>query len=297
MRWMFALAAALASHAAPQAVPTPKAAAAVPRTILFVGNSFTFGALSPVHRYRADMVTDLNGDGVGGVPALFKTFTEQAGLAWRVSLETQPGRDLAWHWENRRAVLDRRWDVVVLQGYSTLDPARPGDPARHVRHAALIAAALTRANPAVDVELEATWTRADLTYLPGGHWRGAPVERMAEDLQRASLAALAATPAIDGVIPVGLAWNRAFARGVADPNPFDGTALGQVDLWARDHYHASAAGYYLSALTVFGRVTGVDPRTLGRDERAARDLGLEPALAVALQAVAADTLAREGSGR
>ena len=46
------------------------------RTILFVGNSFTFGANSPAHFYRADTVTDLNGPGkngksVGGVPAIF----------------------------------------------------------------------------------------------------------------------------------------------------------------------------------------------------------------------------------
>ena len=35
--------------------------------ILFVGNSFTFGAHSPVHHMGAHRVTDLNGTGVGGV--------------------------------------------------------------------------------------------------------------------------------------------------------------------------------------------------------------------------------------
>ena len=29
----------------------------------------------------ADTVTDLNNEGIGGVPALFKSFTQQAGLA------------------------------------------------------------------------------------------------------------------------------------------------------------------------------------------------------------------------
>ena len=33
-------------------------------TILFVGNSFTFGADSPVWKYRSSSVTDLNRDGV-----------------------------------------------------------------------------------------------------------------------------------------------------------------------------------------------------------------------------------------
>ena len=58
-------------------------------TILFVGNSFTFGADSPpVQAYRPETVTDLNREGIGGVPALFKSFTREAGLAYDVSLET-----------------------------------------------------------------------------------------------------------------------------------------------------------------------------------------------------------------
>ena len=50
------------------------AAPASAETMLFVGNSFTFGAYSPVWHYRAGSVTDLNGGGVGGVPALFKLY-------------------------------------------------------------------------------------------------------------------------------------------------------------------------------------------------------------------------------
>ena len=54
------------------------------KTILFVGNSFTFGANSAAHYYKSDTVTDLNGPGaggktVGGVPAFFKAFTEGGG--------------------------------------------------------------------------------------------------------------------------------------------------------------------------------------------------------------------------
>ena len=45
-------------------------------SILFVGNSFTFGSGSAVHYYRNHTVTDLNNEGVGGVPALFKVFTD-----------------------------------------------------------------------------------------------------------------------------------------------------------------------------------------------------------------------------
>jgi len=273
-------------------VTVPAAAQGRPRTVLFVGNSFTFGAGSPVRRYRPDIVTDLNGDGVGGVPALFRTFAEQAGLDWTVSLETSGGKDLAWHWTERRRLIDRRWDVVVLQGYSTLDAKRPGDATEHSRHAGLLADMAVRANPAVDVELVATWTRADLTFRPGSPWSGRSVYAMADDLQRASDEARRRHRAIDGVVPVGRAWNAAVAAGIADANPYDGIAFGQVGLWTWDHYHASTAGYYLEALVIFGRLTGVDPRTLGANERAADDLGIDPKLAQALQRVAWEALAR-----
>src|SRR6266540_542846 len=84
-------------------------------SILFVGNSFTFGAGSPVRFYRADTVTDLNGEGLGGMPALFKSFTAQAGLDYDVYLETRGGSGLEFHLENKQGVIGRRpWDVVVM---------------------------------------------------------------------------------------------------------------------------------------------------------------------------------------
>jgi len=123
------------------------------------------------------------------------------------------------------------------------------------------------------------------------------VGRMAEDLQRASIKAMRGSRAIDGVVSVGLAWNRAFETGLADPNPYDGLEAGRIDLWTWDQYHASAAGYYLEALMVFGKVTGIDPRRLTREETAGRDLGLSPDHIAALQAIAQETLARDGRMR
>src|SRR3970282_3015631 len=91
-------------------------------SILFVGNSFTFGAGSPVRFYRADTVTDLNNEGIGGVPALFKSFTAQAGLPYDVYLETRGGSGLAFHLEKKLGVIGQRaWDKVVMHGQSTLD--------------------------------------------------------------------------------------------------------------------------------------------------------------------------------
>ncbi|MGJ7452995.1 PEP-CTERM sorting domain-containing protein [Sphingomonas parapaucimobilis] len=268
------------------AVALTASAPAAAESILFVGNSFTFGAHSPVMRYRPDLVRDLNREGIGGVPALFKTFAKQAGQDWQVSLETAPGRDLAYHYEKKRKEIDRRWDVVVLQGYSTLDAQRPGDPTRHAEAAGLLTAMLRRANPRVRVELVSTWSRADLTYRTASPWRGKTINAMADDLAVGNAYALRRYPEISGTIPVGQAWNRAWAERVADPNPYDGIAFGQVDLWTWDQYHASAAGYYLEALVVFGKITGFDVRRLGEQERAGIDLGLEPRLIGRLQAIA-----------
>ena len=82
--------------------------------------------------------------------------------------------------------------------------------------------------------------------------------------------------------------------GLADPNPYDGIATGQINLWAGDHYHASSPGYYLSALMIFGAVTGLDPRYLGDQELAAVELGFPAGQASSLQQVAYDELAASG---
>ena len=261
-----------------------------PRTVLFVGNSFTQGAHSAVKRFQADRVRDLNGDGYGGVPALFLAFTRQAGLDYAVSLETQGGKTLGFHLSERSARIDKAWDVVVLQELSTLDRAKPGDATNYRHDAPALADLFVRHNGQVDVRLMATWSRADQTYLPEGHWHGQPITAMATELRAAADEVCQSTPKIHGVIPVGEAWNRAMAQGVADPNPYDGIAFGTVDLWTYDHYHASIEGYYLEALTVFGSITGRDPRMFGAKEQAADDLGIAPDVAVALQAIAYETL-------
>ena len=263
------------------------------RTILFVGNSFTFGENSPVKRYHPEWVVDLNREGIGGVPALFKTFADEAGLDWTVSLETSPGKDLAWHVANKRAVIDQSWDAVILQGYSTLDAERPGDPTRHVAAARTLASLFHLRNPEAQVDLVATWSRADLTYRPNGRWYNKPITQMADDLFAVSRQAIANGSELHAVVPVGTAWNRAIREGLADPNPYDGVAFGQVSLWAWDQYHASAEGYYLEALIVFGTVTGVDPRSLADKERAADDLGLNPKVATQLREVAAAELSAQ----
>ena len=260
-------------------------------SILFVGNSFTFGAGSAVKFYRAETVTDLNSEGIGGVPALFKSFADQAGLLYDVYLETRGGSGLDFHLENKLGVIGRRpWDIVVMHGQSTLDFDRPRDPAKLVATSRQMAEFLRARNPKVEVHLMATWSRADQTYPPQGAWAGQPIEVMARDVRAANDKA-AAAPNVKSVIPVGEAWTRAMQTGVADPNPYDGIQPGKVNLWTYDHYHASTHGYYLEALVVFGRITGRDPRSLGENECSGYELGLPRNDIKALQQVAFDQLA------
>jgi hypothetical protein len=281
----FAFAAALALFAA----VCPASA----KTILFVGNSFTYGELSPVMHFRTNTVTDLNGNRMGGVPALFKAFATQAGLDYDVSLETVPGVGLDYHYANKRALLDRKWDEVVLQSFSTLDAAHPGDPSLLTKYAGAFADMLRKQNPNVKIYLTATWSRADMTYPPGTPWNGKPIQQMGKDVAAGYRVAAEKTFPVAGVIPVGLAWNRAIDAGVADPNPYDGITPGTIDLWARDNYHASTYGYYLEALLAFGRITGRDPLTVGDKESSIRELSLDPAIIRKLEQIAHDELARD----
>jgi hypothetical protein len=265
-------------------------------SILFIGNSFTYGWGSPVRFYRAATVTDLNGEGIGGVPALFRVFALQAGLDYDVSLETRSGSGLDFHLENKRSVIGKQpWDIVVMHGQSTLDLGKPGDPTQLIATTRQMAEFLRAQNPKVMAYLTATWSRADQVYRGQGPWAGKPIEVMAQDVRAAYDKAAAVATGIKAVIPVGEAWSRAMHVGVADANPYDGVDAGKLNLWTYDSYHASTHGYYLEALVVFGSVTGRDPRSLGENECAAYELGLSRSDAKALQQVAYDELARSNA--
>lgn len=105
-----------------------------------------------------------------------------------------------------------------------------------------------------------------------------------------------ATPAngFAGAVPVGDAFQRAVDEGLVLGSGFynaQGTYVeptdGTMNLWWLDRTHASKYGSYLSALTLFGSITGLDPQSLGAGEQAAFDLGLTSTQARALQRVAA----------
>lgn len=264
---------------------------AASRSILFIGNSFLFGSGSAVRFYRANTVTDLNNEGIGGVPALFKSFTLQAGLDYDVSLETRGGSGLDFHLaEKLPQIGSKPWDVVVMHGFSLLDAEKPRDPAKLVATSKQMADFLRGKNPSADLFLISTWARADNVYPEKGAWHGTSVETMTKDV-RAAYDQAAKNASIKTVIPVGESWLRAINTGIADPNPYDGIEAKKLNLWTYDSYHASTHGYYLEALMIFGSVTGKDPRSLGDLECSAFELGFSRAETKSLQQVAFDQLA------
>jgi hypothetical protein len=105
----------------------PLVAAQPSETVLFIGNSFTFGSGSPVRTYRPQSVTDLNKEGVGGValPAF-----SQAGLHFTVASN---------HCGAGSIVISRQGgsleapDHVVMHGFQHARSAEPGNPDLLVR--------------------------------------------------------------------------------------------------------------------------------------------------------------------
>jgi hypothetical protein len=314
-------------------------ATAAPTSVLFVGNSFTFGRANPVMQYATGTVTDMNlqnwlanmsGSNEdephpwGGIPAIFKAFTVEAGLDYDVKLSARNAATLRGHYLNTNGVWDLRvnmaaqkWDVVVLQEQSDEPLSIPdGNPARFTIFADKIekwihtgAAEAFResqlypggantlrnipanpnANPNARIYLYQTWSRPDLTYVAGEAYFGQPIEAMNSELHAAYYGLAASNPNFTDVSPVGDAFMRAVNEGVAMRNPYEPTA-GLIDLWWDDHFHPSRYGSYLSALVHFHTITGVNPLSLGASEHAAADLGIAPEIAVQLQRVAQATV-------
>ena len=108
----------------------------------------------------------------------------------------------------------------------------------------------------------------------------------------ATLAGTDGSGGVTGIAPVGESFMRAINDGIATPDMYAANAGsdGLIDLWFDDGTHASKYGSYLSALTLFGTLTGLNPALLGASEIAAADLGISAADAMRLQRIASEQL-------
>ena len=261
------------------------------KKILFIGNSFTYGATASAEFFHPETVTDLNKSNIGGVPAIFKMLSQEAGLDYDVYVETIPGATLEQHYKTKYDILNQKWDVVVMHTLSILDGKNPGNPAQLMDYSQKFAQMFCAQNPNVKIYMTATWPRADQIYRPSGYWYGKTTNQMTDDIMNGYQTALKENHGnIVAVIPLGKAWENAFKDGIADNNPYDGTDYDKVNLWGWDSYHASNYGYYLHALMDFGVINDFDVTKFDKNDRAARELGISQSQAQKLQSVAAQTL-------
>jgi hypothetical protein len=268
----------------------------------------------------------------GGVPGIFKTMVDQARLGTDVQLSLRGGATLRGHllntnpagWDMRANLASARWDVVVLQGNSTEAVDRAGGnfcqfsayvgklkrfltvgDLHSYRDSQLCPGGSTalrtipanaNANSQARVYLYQTWARPDMTYPVGQPYSGEPLETMTADLRAAYLQAAVNNGGIAGIVPVGDAFLRAVQEGFAVRDPYVGDPS-LIDLWwDEDRFHPGTHGSYLSALMMFGAITGIDPASFGATEKAAGDLGISPLHAMQLQGVASRALAASGLG-
>ncbi len=266
----------------------------------------------------------------GGVPGIFKALVDQAQLVTDVQLSLRGGATLRGHlldtnpagWGMRANLASARWDVVVLQGNSTEPVNRAGGNfcqfnafVGHLNRFLTDGRAFSfrestacpgssstqrnipinaNANPEARVYLYQTWARPDMTYPAGEPYSGEPLETMTADLAAAYSQAAVNDGGIAGVVPVGDAFLRAVQEGFAVRDPYIGDPS-LIDLWwTEDRFHPGAQGSYLSALMMFGAITGIDPASFGATEKAAADLGISKLHAMQLQGVASRALAASG---
>ncbi|MES2658953.1 MAG: SGNH/GDSL hydrolase family protein [Verrucomicrobiota bacterium] len=253
--------------------------------VLFVGNSFTFGATDTAITYNNAAITDANGTNYGGVPAIFKKLaTEGSYPGVNVTIEAVGGQTLAWHLANKSATIDKVWDVVVLQDYSTRPlTGFPGGDVAGFRQSVQDLTSLLRArNPNVRILLYETWARPDL--VPGTY---ATLSAMQQELQSAYSQA-ASDFDLEAWVPVGDGFLQAVAGNISyDPDA--GPSAGKINVWGTDNYHGSNYGYYLSAMFFYKHVLGGDPRVLPTGTGSAvAGLGLIVSSSEALQEIAYD---------
>ena len=293
----------------------PLRASADPGTtrILFIGNSLTHGKYQPVLGYNAKNVKDEDyglpvgnprrevvaseRGPYGGIPGIFKKFTDERGLRYDVHLETIDGKTLEYQSVYGMIVIARPWNQVVVQDEpdNPLPNGKGGHVSNFLQYGTAIEEKIHSVDPDAAIFLYETWTRADRTYLPHEPYYGKSIDAMGRDLHDAYYEEFTTDRHFQAVAPAGDAWLLAMERGVAQSNPYDPEA-GRVNLWNVDRAHPSVYGAYLNACVIFETVTGENAESLGSAEQAARDLHIAPDVATSLQEIAHDQVAASTEG-
>lgn len=206
--------------------------------ILFIGNSFTYGAMAPIVHLH------------GGVPKLFEAIAVAKGRTVATSAVTAGGKNWAYHLAQpvtAKALNAKPWNWVVLQDFSS-EPTRAGNVSEFLHDGETFSARIAQASPRTGIILYETWPRpAGLFYhtAPGNALSGP--EQMMDDLHQAYGHLRDNLAAEDKSRDVRVALvGTAFARSEAE--------YPEINLNAIDAHHATAEGYYLAALVIYETV-------------------------------------------
>jgi hypothetical protein len=200
--------------------------------VLFIGNSFTYGAMAPAVQKN------------GGVPKLFEEIARDKGRQVTTSAVTAGGKDWSYHLAQpatATALSEKPWTWVVLQDFSTR-PTRIGNVEQFMRDGETFSTRIAQNSPHAGILLYETWPR------PAGKFYqstpGCGFAEMMDDLHQSFARLRDDLVAKDPNRPVRVALvGTAFARVAAE--------YPALNLNASDDHHATADGYYLAALVIY----------------------------------------------
>ena len=198
-------------------------------SILFVGNSYTFG---------------------NDLPAMFAALAKSGGHEATTGMSAQGGLWLADHVksaETNGKIQERNWDYVFLQEQSVV-PSHTGDRTRSMYPAARQLVEVVRANNSTPVFFM-TWGRRD-GLSEAGH----------QDFEAMQTALVTGYMGIANelnttVAPVGIAW-----REVRRQHP-------EMELYIDDGSHPNVRGSYLAACVFYAVVFQQSPEGLSYDAK------------------------------
>ena len=263
----------------------------------------------------------------GGIPGLFAEFAHEAKLPYDVHIEAISETSLTKNYSVAKDVIAQpQWDAVILQEASfepipsSLTQSANSNPQEFCSAVKTIEQGIHNVAPHADVYLYSTWAPADTAYLDTTvNGMTFTPDRFLNSLgiltsaySDAYESAAIADGHIRDIAPVGDAWARAWRTGVANPDPYAGSAPGVAlsfdyqpgsEPSTKDvptdagYHHPSKYGAYLSGLVLFETVTGIDARVFGEGEKAASELGISGQTAIELQRVAWETHVRQSEER
>ena len=260
----------------------------------------------------------------GGVPGIFAELAAEAGLPYDVHIEAISATSLTKNYQAAQSVIAQPlWNTVVLQE-ATFEPIPPSLSGDSISNTATFCSAISSieqaihaVSPSANVYLYETGAPADTAYVDStssGLFSGSAyltaLNALTNAYHDAYLTAATQDGHIAGVAATGDAWARAWSEGIANPDPYGGTAAGisltfnyqagsqpstTISPTDAGFHHPSIYGAYLNGLVLFQKVTGTDVRTFGETEKAALSLGIPAANALQLQQIASESVTQQST--